>query len=303
MDRELIDHVWKHCLPKEFKEEVKKLYSKFYNEKPHSDCSYGYIGLLIKLFSIDNLTSDAEGEEMLTVPRKDIVELYQEVQKTISQCKGTELAIQAIGTKNVLWSFFGSKCLSDEEQPKQKDCDNPLADKEGCRWRNDGKCASGSAYYFEPLNPQEPKPAERCPATCQDQTCKNYDTDNCHCCCIEHCCYEPAKFKVGDMVKYRLDGKRYEVMGKTGKHHYSLNGYDKDVLESDLEPYTEPKENKHFDNIIKDGFSKERRLNIAAMAMQGILAHGELVDTDEVTDMALIYADELIEKCEEGGSK
>lgn len=124
MDKELIDRAWAY-LPKEFKEEVKKLYLKFYNKKPHSDCSYGYIGLLIKLFSIDNLISDAEGEEMLTVPRKDIVELYQEVQKTISQCKGTELAIQAIGTKNVLWSFFGSKCLSDEEQPKQKDCDNP----------------------------------------------------------------------------------------------------------------------------------------------------------------------------------
>lgn len=32
---------------------------------------------------------------------------------------------------------------------------------------------------------------------------------------------------------------------------------------SDLEPYTEPKEDKHFDDIIKDSFSKERRLNIA----------------------------------------
>lgn len=51
-----------------------------------------------------------------------------------------------------------------------------------------------------------------------------------------------AKFKVGDMVRYRLDGKRYEVMGKTGKYHYALNGYDSDVLESDLEPYTEPTE-------------------------------------------------------------
>ena len=30
------------------------------------------------------------------------------------------------------------------------------------------------------------------------------------------------------------------------------------------------------------------------MAMQGIIANGELVDPDEVTDMALIYADALI---------
>ena len=32
------------------------------------------------------------------------------------------------------------------------------------------------------------------------------------------------------------------------------------------------------------------------MAMQGIIAKGEQVDPDEVTDMALIYADELIAK-------
>lgn len=57
--------------------------------------------------------SDAEEEEILTVPRKDIVELFQEVQKTISQCKGTALAVQSVGIKDVLWSFFGSKCLPD----------------------------------------------------------------------------------------------------------------------------------------------------------------------------------------------
>lgn len=60
MNKELQDKTW-DVLPKEFKEEVKKLYSKFYNEKPHSDCSYGYLGLLIKLFGIHNLVSDAEG--------------------------------------------------------------------------------------------------------------------------------------------------------------------------------------------------------------------------------------------------
>lgn len=30
---------------------------------------------------------------------------------------------------------------------------------------------------------------------------------------------------------------------------------------------------EHFDNILKDSFSKERRLNIAAMAMQGIMVN------------------------------
>lgn len=77
---------------------------------------------------------------MLTVPRKDIVELYREVQKTTSQCKGTELATQAIGIRNVIWSFFGSKCLPDEKvsdstplvEPKFKPNDKVIFESEVC---------------------------------------------------------------------------------------------------------------------------------------------------------------------------
>ena len=51
--------------------------------------------------------------------------------------------------------------------------------------------------------------------------------------------------------------------------------------------------NDNFNRIIEMNAEAERR-KIAAMAMQGIIANGELVDPDEVTDMALIYADALI---------
>ena len=51
--------------------------------------------------------------------------------------------------------------------------------------------------------------------------------------------------------------------------------------------------NDNFNSIMEMNAEAERR-KIAAMAMQGIIANGELVDPDEVTDMALIYADELI---------
>lgn len=53
--------------------------------------------------------------------------------------------------------------------------------------------------------------------------------------------------------------------------------------------------NDNFNSIMEMNAEAERR-KIAAMAMQGIIANGELVDPDEVTDMALIYADELIAK-------
>lgn len=53
------------------------------------------------------------------------------------------------------------------------------------------------------------------------------------------------------------------------------------------------KSNDNFDRILEMNAEAERR-KFAAMAMQGIIANGELVDPDEVTDMALIYADALI---------
>lgn len=55
------------------------------------------------------------------------------------------------------------------------------------------------------------------------------------------------------------------------------------------------KSDDNFDRILEMNAEAERR-KFAAMAMQGIIANGELVDPDEVTDMALIYADELIAK-------
>ena len=86
-----------------------------------------------------------------------------------------------------------------------------------------------------------------------------------------------------------------------------------DVDAKYLEPYTEPKENiaesrktsqncdKEFDNILKDSFSKERRLNIAAMMAQAILTR--IDDTPQViADAAFRHADALIAESEKGGS-
>lgn len=53
------------------------------------------------------------------------------------------------------------------------------------------------------------------------------------------------------------------------------------------------KSDDNFDRILEMNAEAERR-KFAALAMQGIIANGELVDPDEVTDMALIYADALI---------
>lgn len=64
---------------------------------------------------------------------------------------------------------------------------------------------------------------------------------------------------------------------------------------------------KHFYNILKNGFSKERRLNIAAMITQGIMANPnpQMVEMDvhRVAGLAILMADTLIAECEKGGQK
>lgn len=66
--------------------------------------------------------------------------------------------------------------------------------------------------------------------------------------------------------------------------------------------------NEMVDNIIKDGFKNHNRLNIAAMAMAGLLANEgvscftdvqDLEHMDFITYHAFEYADKLIKKSEE----
>lgn len=258
MDKELIDRAWA-CLPREFKEKVKKEY---YDCK-HCNADACAIELEV-VFGEHNLTSDAEGEaEMLHVSRKKIQEVYRQNKEEINRDNVSSSDRDCYETVNeVLKTLFGSKCLPDE----------------ACN------IASNVAS-------SEPKPAE-------------------------------PKFNVGDKIRIVKGGVFYGRIGDVTDIDFtgSIVYYKTDrscewLKESDLEPCIEPKENqnpsnstglktqdvdKHFDNILKDGFRNERRLNIAAMAMQGILAYGELVDPDEVTGMAIIYAEKLIEEAEKG---
>ena len=150
------------------------------------------------------------------------------------------------------------------------------------------------------------------------------------------------KFKVGDKVRYKeFVGTVYQIE-ETDYVIRKLAGGDLIgwLKESDLEPYTEPTNedfvtlgvesaeylrksleeseyrnssqniencDKQFDTIFKDSFVKERRLNIAAMAMQGIMANPnpQMVEMDahRVADLAILMADTLIAECEKGGQK
>ena len=115
--KELRDHIWKHCLPKEFKEEVKVAYTRLTSSKYLEDSfSRGMKAQLETLFCYHNLTSDAEEEEMLTVSRKKVQGLYKNANEgQYDQTISSETRTWCNGQAQLLVSLFGSKCLPDED--------------------------------------------------------------------------------------------------------------------------------------------------------------------------------------------
>lgn len=115
------------------------------------------------------------------------------------------------------------------------------------------------------------------------------------------CCISPEYKGVYKVYRY-IENGCYSCVDSDG-YYFVFH-------ESNLEPYTEPVENhiagerKMVDNIIKDGFSKERRLNIAAMMAQGIMANSnpQMVElnVEKVVDLAILTADALIAESDKG---
>lgn len=282
MDKELIDRVWKYCLPKEFKEEVKELY-----------CTPGLRAevytLLQNLFGAGNLTSDAEGEEMLTVPRKKVEKKWQrayEQEAKYSRAQDSPVAREELyynrGIMSILDTLFGSKCLPDNVATPTPNVESSHDNVDSSRGNVDG------------LKP---------------------------------------KYHKGDKVLYK--GKLKVVMSEMfPNRYYSIalpNGQSSICKhESDLEPYTAPERDmppnvnnsdididelvakgyvldpaKQFDNIIKDNFRDHNRLQIAAMAMQGLLSNTTRFSSYEISDLVRISlncAEALIAESEKGGN-
>lgn len=277
MDKELINRAWR-ILPAEFKRVVKAHYVglnaayKAYLSKDsltNEECDRcnamrEKIVLYNMYFGHHNLTSDAEGEEMLTVPRKKVLYMY-DFNEDILICDPTHNGAKLLKAK--LQELFGSKCLPDEA------CNVASSDVAGSK----------------------PKPTEP-----KFKRCKKVITPSGEVCIIEDTHFENGCWLclVGDPARW--------------------------IPESDLEPYTEPKENvnlsqdsancdKEFDDILKDSFSKERRLNIAVQMVKAITQCPEIIERiasaeadsllDDIADDALHLTDRLISKCEKGGFK
>ncbi len=118
IDKKLQDLVWS-LLPKEFKEEVKKDY-KFITDSPQWDEAYNCA--LEETFGIHNLTSDAEGEEMLTVSAITVREMYAANERIKTDTPDKELGRISDHINHILRCLFGSKCLPDGASKLQASC-------------------------------------------------------------------------------------------------------------------------------------------------------------------------------------
>lgn len=135
------------------------------------------------------------------------------------------------------------------------------------------------------------------------------------------------KFKVGEKVMYKGVLRVIDLID-TVTHRYHLsngNYYAEWVYESDLEPYTKPEEPTCTRTCTDDCPSQsrnlsqetancdkcnDRRLHIAAMAMQGIMSASDplmfsekgCLSAEAIARQALKYADALIAEAEKGGA-
>lgn len=123
IDKEIQDQLWQ-CAPKAFREKVKR---HFFKKNAQSSFSIE-CDVLCKYFGHHNLTSDAEPEEMLMVPRKTICEMYAANERIMTDFRGKINGINSDLINHVLRQLFGSKCLPDDTKDGLKD-DSKVAPK------------------------------------------------------------------------------------------------------------------------------------------------------------------------------
>lgn len=202
MNKELQDLVWS-ILPKELKEEVKYEYRRVATKASKEEYCLGFMRAHEGMFGIHNLTSDTEGEEMLTVSRKKVQEKWQrayEQEAKYSEAEQNPTAREELyynrGIISVIDTLFGSKCLPE-----------PSKLQASCRQVNVDSSHDNVDSSHGNVDSLEPKPAE-------------------------------PKYHKDDKVLY--NGAVHKITVGYGDGRYLLNNTQKVVKESDPEPYTEP---------------------------------------------------------------
>ena len=270
MDKTLQDLAWS-CLPKEFKEEMKKEYRKGYV------CET--LTMLITLFGHHNLTSDAEEEGMLTVSRKRVQDEFNSVKIIASEKMCSKvLAGAADMYLKTLERLFGSKCLPDNVESSEPNVDSlPQNPTENC----DNK----SHISADCNKPAEPKFKVGDIAVVRGFNHPLLKQDG----------------AIVTILSYHDKGDFYScaIAPNVGI----------DVDAKYLEPYTEPvnEADKYFDNILKDSFRNHNRLHIATQITASIYSNDKAASQfnsiEALVRKALDIADTLIAEVEKGAER
>lgn len=301
MDKKLRDLAWS-VLPKEFKEEVKRLYKaiteKRVNNSPterYFDGGYEYA--LKKLFGRHNLTSDAEGEvELLHVTRQKVMGLYANAKKlhdlyTSATCINeaeSRTIDRTDGTMSVLKTLFGSKCLPDNVDSSEPNVDSSHDNVDSSRSNVESLEPNSDGLNEDNFAKSEPKPAG--PKESPRQFYRIIGTD-------EHGRQVVTPIPPEVAGPYDISEERTEPGEDT-----SPNVNNSDIEELVAKGYV-PDPAKMVDNIIRDGFSKERRLNIATQMASAYISSEGMTDPSLIATIAFQLADALIAECEKGGGK
>ena len=271
----------------EYEQKKRECWEEFSRNIPAYDLSYCYriFGIVFdrayalgKQFG-NSEQVDAEGEEMLTLPRKRVEKIFVG-QMEVQKCTLLETIIhcEAAAKTELLYTLFGSKCLPDNVESLSQ---NPTEN-----------CDSEPHISTDCDKPAKPKFKPNDKVIFENVVCTIMQV------CYEDSTYSLMKDKTGAFVAW--------------------------IAESDLEPYTEPTDfgkevnfptkKNNLAIYLKKSKNCDNRLQIAAMAMQGILSNidlfknvletgtetlsGDDISFRAVAKASLLFADALIAKSE-----
>lgn len=230
-------------------------------------------------FTLGKQEKDAEGEEMLTVSRKDVQKIYKESKHIVSnEVYGSKIYSMHLQIMCVLENLFGSKCLPDESE-------SPIlskVEKIGKDCKAEPKFIVGDEVVFEEsvhiVVGILPNLRLYYLSGCEDAVAESD--------------LEPYAEPLSQNPTENCDNENVISSTKTCAN----------VCPSPR-PSQEESNRGLCDKLIQRGFKNHNRLHLAAMAMQAIISRGKGYDAQETAVTALEFADALIAEAEKGGKQ
>lgn len=320
MNREQQDYVWHKCLPKEYREEVKKNYRQCLNELWYVSSYFrGRMRMLRELFGERNLTSDADEKgvdiakldkmlnEALEKETADSLKEWMDSKREPMFKEGEEVRwrnkivkIDAILNRGKYFAYNIFTRDGNRYCIAESDLEPYIESKD-----NEGKKAMK-------MKPIESKVSVYLATAEEDEEFRSLLHEN------------GFKWGSGQSLKdrsYWSEGHEYRntcclyprkivtYCGAKTPNTLTFSEFKEQYFEAEPEETSRTKESccsdhpvvksEMVDSIIKDSFRNERRLNIATQILSGIVASSK--PCKHPVKRAIELTDALIDECEKGG--